>query len=43
MYLRQTRLQIDEGTSSIEFPAYFASGLVPDLEGAKGNQKHAVF
>jgi hypothetical protein len=39
----QTRLQTDEGTSSIKFPGYFASGLVPEIEGAKGNKKHAVF
>jgi len=41
--LRQTRLQIDEGTSSIEFPAYFDSGLVPEVEGAEGTEKHPVF
>jgi len=41
--LRHTRLQIDEGMSSIELPAYFDTGLVREVEGAKGTEKHPVF
>ena len=36
-------MQIDDGTSSIAFPEYFASRLVPEVGDAKGNEKHAVF
>jgi hypothetical protein len=36
---RQTRLQIDAGTSSIAFPEYFASRSVPEVGDAKGNEK----
>jgi len=29
--------------SSIELPAYFDTGLVREVEGAKGTEKHPVF
>jgi hypothetical protein len=39
--LRQTRSQIADGTSSIAFPEYFASTLVPEVGDSKGNENFA--